>query len=139
MPDSHYTDDQLLSYLDEMLPVEQMTAIEKRLRNSLPLKQRLAGLSQTRNPGVFSVGEVWRRERVSCPNRQQLGSYLLGTLDSDFADYLDFHIRSIGCRICAANLYDLEQSVELSSESQSRRRKFFQSSAGYLQAADGER
>jgi hypothetical protein len=138
MPDSQFSDHQLLSYLDEMLSIEQMVDVEKALRKSESLRSRLTGLSYRRDQGVHSVGEVWRRERLSCPSRQELGSYLLGTLEADSAEYLDFHIRAIGCRLCAANLDDLEQSSESTPESQSRRRKFFQSSAGYLQSAGDE-
>jgi hypothetical protein len=56
----------------------------------------------------------------------------LGTLDEGHAEYLEFHIRTIGCRYCAANLGDLEQALEAGAETAKRRRKFFQSSAGYL-------
>jgi hypothetical protein len=138
MAHSEISDHQLLSYLDEMLPIKQMADVEKALRKSQSLKGRLTGLSHRRDQGAHSVGEVWRRERLSCPSRQELGSYLLGTMAADAADYLDFHIWAVGCRLCAANLYDLEQSSESTQEAQSRRRKFFQSSAGYLQSAGDE-
>ena len=138
MADSKFSDHQLLSYLDEMLSIEQMTEVERALRKSESLRGRMAGLSHRRDQGVHSVGDVWRRERLSCPNRQELGSYLLGTMQAAPAEYLDFHIRTVGCRLCAANLYDLEQSSESTPEAQSRRRKFFQSSAGYLQSAGDE-
>ena len=138
MAHSGFSDQQLLAYLDEMLPIEQMADMEKALRKSESLRSMLTGLSQRRDQGVHSVGDVWRRERLSCPSRQELGSYLLGTMEADGAEYLDFHIRTVGCRLCAANLYDLEQSSESTPEAQSRRRKFFQSSAGYLQSAGDE-
>jgi hypothetical protein len=139
MSDPMYSDHQLLGYLDEMLPIEQMAVVEKALRKSESLKSRLTGLSYQRDKeGFHSVGEMWRRERLSCPSRQELGSYLLGTMSADSADYLDFHIRTVGCRLCAANLYDLEQSSESTAEAQSRRRKFFQSSAGYLESSEDE-
>ena len=138
MARSEFSDHQLLAYLDEMLPIEQMTDVEKALRKSESLRGRLTGLSHRRDQGVHSVGEVWRRERLSCPSRGELGSYLLGTMEAGTVEYLEFHIRTVGCRQCAANLYDLEQSSESAPEAQSRRRKFFQSSAGYLQSAAEE-
>ncbi len=138
MARSEFSDHQLLAYLEEMLPIEQMADVEKALRKSESLRGRLTGLSHRWDQGVHSVGEVWRRERLSCPSRQELGSYLLGTMESGSVEYLDFHIRTVGCRLCAANLSDLEQSSESTPEAQSRRRKFFQSSAGYLQSAGDE-
>lgn len=78
------------------------------------------------------MGEVWRRRQLSCPSRTELGSFLLGTLDSDKSGYIDFHLRTVGCRYCVANLTDLEGELKKSEEAPARRRKFFESSAGYL-------
>jgi len=127
-----YSDEQLTAFLEEMLPPEAMAKLEKELRESEALRHRAAALSRRRDQGVHSVGEIWRRSRLSCPTRNQLGSFLLGTLDKKFEEYLDFHIRTVGCRICSANLYDLEQAMKSQPETKQRRRKFFESSAGYL-------
>jgi len=132
MSDSQFTDDELCAYLDEMLPVERMTAVENALRSSEPLRQRAAALNRRRDQGVHSVGEIWRRHRLSCPSRAQLGSFLLGTLDAPMSQYIDFHIRSIGCRLCAANLRDLEAASRSADDAPQRRRRFFESSAGTL-------
>jgi hypothetical protein len=75
---------------------------------------------------------------VSCPSREQLGSFLLGTLAENQADYVKFHIESIGCRYCQANLHDLHQQREDTADTTTRRRtKYFQSSAGYLRSDRG--
>jgi hypothetical protein len=37
-----------------------------------------------------------------------VGGYLLGTLDTNWHDYVDFHINQLGCRFCKANLEDLK-------------------------------
>jgi hypothetical protein len=132
MSDETFSDEQLIGYLDEMLPVEDMALVERALRSSDSLKRRAAGLSKRRDGGVHSVGEIWRRLRLSCPSRSRLGSFLLGTLDADSSEYIEFHLKTIGCRLCAANLADIEQSLEKSPEADSRRRRFYQSSAGYL-------
>ena len=136
MADATFTDTELLAYLDEMLPVEEMTAVERAMRSSEPLRARAAGLVRRRDQGAHTVGEIWRRLRLSCPSRSQLGSFLLGTLDADHTEYIDFHLRTIGCRYCAANLADLQQSADASSSASARRRKFFASSAGYLSRSD---
>ncbi len=123
-----YTDDDLLAYLDEMLPADRMSAIETQLRADEALRLRVAAVARRRDQGVHSVGEIWRRMRLSCPTRNQLGSFLLGTLDPALTEYIEFHLRSVGCRLCAANLDDLERSMKTTPETTDRRRRFFESS-----------
>jgi hypothetical protein len=123
----------LEAYLDEALPAEEMARLEKALRGDPDLLRRLTAVHARRNSGVHSLGEIWRRRRVSCPTREQLGSYLLKALPDDLADYIAFHVEVVGCRFCRANLADLEaQLAEDQKTVQTRRRKYFQSSAGYL-------
>lgn len=127
------------AYLDEALPSEEMTRIEQALRDNPELLQRLATINTRRDTGVHSLGAIWRRHRLSCLTREQLGSYLLGVLSGEMASYVDFHLRTIGCRYCQANLADLEkQQAETPEVVESRRRKFFQSSAGYLRPESRE-
>lgn len=128
-----FTPLELEAYLDEGLPPEQMARIEQALRADADLARRLATINARRDAGVHSLGEIWRRQRLSCPTREQLGSYLLGALPKEAADYFAFHLEVIGCRLCRANLADLQkQQSEHDDVSQTRRRKYFQSSAGYL-------
>ena len=90
---------------------------------------------QERDRGEHSLGAVWRRERLTCPSREQLGSYLLQVLDDGLQDYIDFHLNTVGCPFCQANLADLEaRQQEPAPKAKERRRRYFQSSAGYLQA-----
>jgi hypothetical protein len=89
-------------------------------------------LVRERDQGGFTVGEVWRRGRLSCPTRSQLGAYLLHAIEDGPREYIDFHLQTVGCRVCSANLADLQQATAAASEKQRRRRKYFQSSAGYL-------
>lgn len=128
-----FTESELEAYLDEALVPDEMAAVESALRHDQELGKRLAAINGRRDAGMHSIGEIWRRHRVSCPTREQLGSYLLRTLDKDQAEYLRFHLEEIGCRFCRANLDDLKMHQEESSEATvSRRTKYFQSSAGYL-------
>jgi hypothetical protein len=123
----------LQAYLDEALTPAEMAAIEVELRQKPDLLQQLAAINARRDAGVHSVGEIWRRQRLSCPGREQLGSYLLGALDQPQAEYIDFHLSKIGCRYCQANLEDLRrQQQEKSETTTTRRRKYFQSTAGHL-------
>ena len=124
---------ELEAYLDEALPVEEMTRIEKAFRDDPSLARQLAAILARRDSGVISLGEVWRRHRLSCPSRQELGGFLLGVLPDDAAKYVTFHIEVVGCRYCQANVADLQnQQAEAQASIENRRRKYFQSSAGHL-------
>ena len=75
--------------------------------------------------------DVWKLQRFSCPKRSTIGAYLLGTLDKQWRQYVDFHINTIGCRYCMANLNDLQ---EQNAQKQSRRlqARIMESTAGFL-------
>lgn len=127
------SDTEIENFLDEALPVDEMARIEETLRNDESLLDRVSAINARRDAGLHSVGAIWRRHRLSCPSRQDLGSYLLGVLEADVAGYVKFHLEVIGCRACQANLEDLrQQQSEASEVAQQRRRKYFQSSAGFL-------
>ena len=51
--------------------------------------------------------------------------------------YIQFHLDKVGCRVCRANLDDLksqqsDQKSDQKADTQLRRRRYYQSSAGYL-------
>ena len=129
-----FTDAELAAYLDADLPQERMASIEQALREDAALGKRLTAIVGSRDAGVHTVGAMWRRNRLSCPSREQLGSFLLDVLDVGHADYIRFHLDTIGCRVCQASLDDLrsQQSADEKTGMDSRRKKYFQSSAGYL-------
>jgi hypothetical protein len=130
----HFTTNELEAYLDESLPAERMAVIEAELRASDKLRQELVQINGRRDAGVHSLGDIWRRHRLSCPSREQLGSYLLQILDAETADYVKFHLETIECRRCQANLDDLKRQQAGSDvvAVESRRRRYFQSSIGHL-------
>ncbi len=131
---TNFSNTELEAFLDESLPVERMVAIEDALRKSDKLQQQLAAINGRRDAGIHSLGEIWRRHRLSCPSREQLGSYLLGVLPRATADYVVFHLDTIRCRYCEASIDDLktQQSAAEAEVAERRRQKYFQSSAGYL-------
>ncbi|MEO2033533.1 MAG: hypothetical protein ABGZ35_15755 [Planctomycetaceae bacterium] len=134
-----WTDQELISWLDERLPATRMSELEQQLRTDDSLRIRVANLIQHRDQGGHSVGEIWYRARLSCPGRSEWGGYLLGTLPSDVSDYLEFHLLTIGCRLCQANLQDLQEHSDSTGESTVRRRRFFESSAGFLESDESSR
>ncbi|HEX4143887.1 MAG TPA: hypothetical protein VHY91_10165 [Pirellulales bacterium] len=130
------TDTELLAYLDEALPSETMAEIERWLRAGAAALARLAEVSARRDAGVHSLGEIWRRHHLSCPSRQEWGSFVLGGLPAAQAEFCRFHLQTTGCRRCQANLADLERhQAREPAATATRRQRYFQSSAGRLPGA----
>ena len=128
-----FTTAELEAYLNEELPTDEMSKIEQAMRSDEALVARLVEINQRRDVGVHTLGEVWRRHRLSCPSREQLGSYLLEATPAELSNYILFHLTEIGCRYCHANLQDLKQKVAANpGQVEQRRSKYFQSSVGYL-------
>jgi hypothetical protein len=128
------SDAELDGFLDEALPAERMAAIETALRDDAALAKRLSTAVGRRDAGVHSLSAVWRRHRLSCPTREQLGSRLLGVLDERLDEYVTFHLEVVACRYCQASLDDLREqhAAKAATEGERRRKRYFQSSAGYL-------
>ncbi len=123
----------LASYLEDSLSDSQTAEVEQQLRQSDTLRQQLRMIQQERDRGEHTVGAIWRRHGLSCPGREKLGNFLLGVLEDDEQDYIEFHLKTIGCAFCQANLTDLQtQQKSLSASVQKRRRRYFESSAGLL-------
>jgi hypothetical protein len=130
---SRITREMLAAYLEDTLSERQTAEVEQELRRSETIRQQLRMIQQERDRGEHTVGAIWRRNRLSCPDREQLGNFLLGILDDDHHDYIEFHLKTSGCAFCLANLTDLQnQSKEATAQSQKRRKRYFESSAGLL-------
>jgi hypothetical protein len=125
----------LLAYIEEALPVEQMTRIEFQLRGDEALRGRLTYLISQRDNGVHSIGDIWRRHRLSCPSRDEIGSLLLQAMSEEKMEYIHFHIHKMGCRYCKSNYEDLANSHHHEAVT-ARRRKYFQSSVGRLRSKE---
>lgn len=127
-----FTDIELEAYLDEALPGEEMARIEAAARTNAELARRLVGIHARRDGGSHSLGDIWRRHRLTCPTRHELGSFLLGVLPKEHTAYIAFHLQDAGCRYCQANHDDLKRQQAEQAAAGERRRKYFESSAGYL-------
>ena len=117
-----FSDTQLYAFLDEALPAEQISALEAALRDDAALGERLAAVVGRRDAGLHSLGAIWRRRRLTCFTREQLGSYLLRVLDPQLADYLAFHVDTLGCRTCQAGLEDLKRRTAATEAAGASRR-----------------
>jgi hypothetical protein len=78
--------------------------------------------------------QVWEAQRPSCPKRSTIGAYLLGTLEEQWHAYIDFHLNTLGCRYCLANLDDLRRQTTGSSAAAAHQR-ILQSTVGFLRKA----
>lgn len=99
----------LRDYLNDALPDREMAAIERALRDKPELRAVVREVLDEVDRGEHTLGAIWRRERVSCPTRDQLGGFLLGAGDPDLLEYVQFHLGVIGCPFCQANLDDLKK------------------------------
>lgn len=127
----------LRAYLSESLAPSEMARVEKALRESAELRDRLEDVRQDREvAGLHTLGAIWKRNRLTCPDRQQLGSYLLDALDPEHSEYITFHIDVAGCPFCQANLADLRGQVEQGTPVTDDRRKRIYHSSRHLLAGD---
>ncbi len=127
------TREQLHAYLDDALTDAETAHIEQALRSSEEVRLRLRQAREERDRGEHTVGAIWRRYRVSCLTREELNGYLHEIHDAEFRAFIDFHLGTICCPTCLANLDDLKEK-QAESASRQRRRKIFDSSAGLLES-----
>jgi hypothetical protein len=135
-----FTDAELEAYLDEGLDPTRAAELEEGLKVDEALLARLSHINGRRDAGIHTLGEIWRRNQIGVPTREQMGNFLLGVSSAEEADYINFRIDVLKCRITAALLQDLKaQQAETDAErSASRRSKIFHSSAGLLKKKDKE-
>jgi hypothetical protein len=126
----------LRDYLADALSAEDSARVEKALRDSAELRARLEDVRQNRqDTQLHTLGAIWHRARLTCPSRQQLGSFLLDALDPDLAGYIQFHLDVVECPFCQANLEDLKaqsQATTAAKASKSRQHRILQSSQHLL-------
>jgi hypothetical protein len=127
-----FTDAELTAFLDEALPPGRCADLENELRSDPGLRNRLIEARGRETAGLHTIGAIWRRSRLSCPSRSELGQHLLGTLEADAADYIQFHLDEVGCRYCHANLLDLQSASTSDDAPAKRRQRYFQTSVGHL-------
>ena len=75
------------------------------------------------------LSQVWRENMLSCLKRSTLGAYSLGVLEPDWKDYATFHLETVRCEVCAANLDDIRAGE---ASSRQVRDRLFASSIGFL-------
>ena len=71
---------------------------------------------------------VWESQRPSCPKRTTLGKSVLGILPPEWEDFVEFHVNTLGCTFCIANLVELSSTGETKSANE----RLFTSTVGFL-------
>ena len=127
------TRDHLRAYLIEAVSEEQSSRVEEALRDSPELRAQLEELREEVGPSEHSIGSIWREQRLTCPNREELGGYLLNALGEEHRSYVEFHLTTVECPICLANLADLDaRRTEDPDGVNERRRRIFEAVRGRL-------
>lgn len=108
-------------------------AIQKIQKYLSELDDSLLGAMSEVQAGT-TVGDVWRRQRITCLKRGTLGQYLLGVLEEPWLSYTQFHLDVVACPMCLANLEDLQQE-EAGHDPATGSSQLFASSVGFLSRA----
>jgi RNA polymerase sigma factor (sigma-70 family) len=77
---------------------------------------------------------MWEQHRPSCPKRSTVGKFVLGTLDDAWRDYVAYHVETLGCRFCQANLADFQDQTA-DEPTTSFCHRIMQSSVGFFRTA----
>lgn len=73
--------------------------------------------------------EIWLDQRPSCPKRTTLGKYSLEILPPQWRNFVHFHVETLGCGFCQANLVEIESEVEPDAQPGEA---LYQSTIGFL-------
>ena len=127
----------LEAYLDEGLPPDEMSAIEEAMRNDDAVREKLAMIHGRRDAGIHTLGEIWRRYRLTCPSREQLMLFLDKRLSDEESTYVRFHLEQVHCRLCVASFEDISISRQDEDEdTASRRQRLLDRSSTYLKKTE---
>ncbi|MEM6979566.1 MAG: hypothetical protein AAF539_07830 [Planctomycetota bacterium] len=130
-----FSDAELQAFLDESLTETRSVRLEESLRTDDELRQRLIAVRGRSLAGLHTIGGIWRRHRLSCPQRDVLSAFQKGQLDQEETQYVMFHLADVGCRICQAQLDDLASANTSEADRQSRRQRFSQSGIQQLRSS----
>ena len=118
----------------ELLKLEEASIRVFKHRSLKQLHKYVESLNASKN---FPFAEIenlltdtWESQRLTCPKRSTIGAFLLEQLDPEWFDYIDFHLTTLGCHFCRANLKDLKQQKTL--EEELFRERIMASTVGFL-------
>ncbi len=118
-----------------MLGLDEKAVALIKHRNLKQIREYVARLKLPADPTSEEfehlLTDLWERYRFSCPKRNTIGAYLLGTLEPDWQQYVEFHLNTLGCRFCRANLDDL-QSQSRETRQEAFQARIMESTIGFL-------
>lgn len=97
----------LREYLHDLLPPSELASVERALRADAALRELFDEVRGEEDRGEHTVGAIWKREHVTCPTRDELGGYVIQALAPERLAYIQFHLESVACPFCLANVDDL--------------------------------
>lgn len=114
----------------------EIAVVKYRLIERLAKSVQLISGASTREPVLDLVATnllttVWESMRPSCPKRSTLGKYILKILPPDWEDFITFHLVTLSCTFCNANLMELQTSGEVPDKA-SQHMRLFNSTIGFL-------
>ncbi|MCA9215520.1 MAG: sigma-70 family RNA polymerase sigma factor [Planctomycetales bacterium] len=122
------------SIAERLSMTEQQVALQKHRfikRVAKSLAEVLPAAESNVDPPERLLLEVWECIRPTCPKRSTLGKFKLATLDTEWLDHIQFHVAELGCRLCQANLDDMERLLD-EQATQALCDQFMQSSIGFF-------
>ena len=132
-----FSDAELDCYIEETLDAGRASELELQLRDDEQLLKRLTKINARRSAGQHTLGGIWRQNQVGVPSRDEMGSFLLGVLDDQHSDYIQFRVDVLKCPFTIALKTDLEnQQSETADASNKRRARIYESSVGLLKSKD---
>ena len=134
-----FTDAELEAYLDEGLDPIRAADLEQAMSTDKELLGRLSHINGRRDAGIHTLGEIWRRNQIGVPSLEQMSNHLLGVLAKEESDYIMFRLDVLKCPYTIAMYKDLSSQRDGNSgqtAAATRRKKYFNSSAGLLRKKD---
>ncbi|EMI53405.1 RNA polymerase sigma factor [Rhodopirellula sallentina] len=120
------------------LPANDIAVVKhrfiQRLQRQIQSTGSIGSAVPSETPRVNAdLAAAWEFNRPTCPKRSTLGRYMLAILPSSWQGFVDFHVETLGCRYCLANLSEMQNA----SEPQPRDDRLFQSTIGFLKRESG--
>ena len=128
-----FTEAELEAYLEESLDPDRAAQLEQAMTGDPSLLGRMSRINSRRDAGIHTLGEIWRRNQVGVPTREEMANFLLGVLPEEHAGYIQYRIETLRCPYTIALHKDLmQQQTASEGQTETRRKKYFHSSAGLL-------
>ncbi len=135
-----FTEAELEAYIEETLDPTRAAQLEQAVREDEAILQKLSYLNSRRDAGIHTLGEIWRRNQIGVPSGRQISNFIMGLTSEEETEYIRFRLEVLKCPFTIACWKDLSEKQLIDAESQieSRRKKYFNSSAGLLKPKDEE-